>query len=249
MGRTGSVTATRVREDLAAWSRSSRRFRAFAEAYDTKIAKKLRGCVDGDSALDLRLELACAHLLLRERPFDLVYEPGKASGGRSADFEVRYTTSLAFALEVARLRPRNGSAGTTAASSAADGEPPDAFAQAYGAPFQDLVSRKLGQLAPGMANVLLVGVDAPQLDDAGLGAVMLHLQQRIEGGDGTLLDRHGIAGRGGFFRRYQRLSAVAVLRFPSDASGAPAFWGNPQARIALPNKVRAALVRGLTGEP
>lgn len=57
------------------WLSTSRRFRTFAEAYQTKIRSKLRGAGDVEALQDLLFELEIAHWLLQEKRFQLAYEP------------------------------------------------------------------------------------------------------------------------------------------------------------------------------
>lgn len=213
-------------DELAAWLADSRRFAAFAAAHLPKVRKKLRAPGDREDLGDLRLELETARLLLRERALSLRYEP--PGEGRGPDFEVAFTTRFAFGVEVARVRP---AAAGPLAGAALDGR------------LADVVVRKLGQLLPDRANVLLVGVDAPPPDEPAVRAAMLAAQRRAEAGDPALVGRHGLQGRGDFFRRYRRLSAVLVRGTPLRAADPLVLWDNPQAERPLPSEVRTALVR------
>ena len=60
-----------LHDEIAGWLRSSRRFRAFAEAHREKIRKKLRSATDADARLDVRAELRVANLLLADRRIGL----------------------------------------------------------------------------------------------------------------------------------------------------------------------------------
>ncbi len=222
-------------EAISAWSARAPRFRRFASDYDDKIRKKIRGCSDPESLLDLWLELETAYRLLSERSLSLAYEPTKAAGGRAPDFEVTFTTSASFILEVARMRPRSGAAGES-------GGPEAGPLDAHGAMVAAVVARKLAQLAPGRPNVLLIGAAAP-VEPGDVASAMVRLQRRAEGGDAVLLERHGFRNASGFFRRFQRLSGVIVRRFPDGDGSVAALWQNPQARHTIANRVRAALAR------
>ena len=90
--------------EFEGWVRGSRRFRAFASSYSTKIRAKLKNA-DGDNGLkDLRAELETAALLLREERFTLEYEKYAASKQRGPDFTVTFKTHIPFNVEVRRLR-------------------------------------------------------------------------------------------------------------------------------------------------
>jgi hypothetical protein len=74
-----------------------------------------------------------------------------------------------------------------------------------------------------------------------LRATMVRLQQRAEQADDIFLRRYRLRDRADFFRHYQRLSEVLV-RGPQVSTMEPtAVWVNPQAKHALPSKVRTAL--------
>src|SRR5262245_26917816 len=88
---------------IAGWLGASRRFTNFADAFRDKIRKKLRTMQEPERLQDLQLELETAYLLLRERSLNLVYEP-QLGGVRFPDFEVSFTTSLTFMVEVTRVR-------------------------------------------------------------------------------------------------------------------------------------------------
>lgn len=211
---------------LAGWLASSRRFTAFVTDFRTKIRKKIRATQELESLLDLRLELETAYLLLRERPFSLVYEPQRSGQTRGPDFAVTFTTSTLFTVEVTRLRLVQDSPRSLAVERLAE-----------------MVCSKLGQLPPQRSNVLLVGVEGLRLTQDTLRAAMLHLQQRAERNDAAYLQRHRFRDRADFFNHYQRLSELLV-REPDLQAGEPVIgWINPQAKCPLPGKVRTALYR------
>jgi hypothetical protein len=221
-------------QPTATWLASSRRFVAFVTTFRDKIRKKLRTTLDQESLLDLLLELETAYLLLQERSLSVAYEPEQSGGIRNPDFAVTFTTSLTFMLEVTRLRidPRKTKTET-------DGP-------AYNERLADAICSKLGQLLPQRSNVLLVGMELTQQTDSDLRATLLHLQQRAEGNDPSLLGRYRFRDRADFFRHYQRLSEVLVRGTQARANESPVVWVNPQAKYPLPSKVRTALYRSQT---
>jgi hypothetical protein len=109
-----------------------------------------------------------------------------------------------------------------------------------------MVCSKLGQLLPQRSNLLLVGAEAPHMTHYDLHATMLRVQQRAEGNDSNVVDRHGFRDRADFFLHYQRLSALLVRGTTLQAGEPVVVWVNPQAKYPLPAKVRTVLSRSHT---
>ena len=216
---------------MEAWLASSRRFTAFVTSHHTKIRKKIRVAQEPESLRDLQLELETAYLLLRERSLSLAYETQHPQHGRSPDFEVTFTTSLVFMVEVTRMRAAQPK--TPAISLPRDR-------------FTDMLGSKLGQLMPQRSNLLIVGVESPQLTQADVHAAMLRIQQRAEGNDASMVQRHGFRDRANFFQHYQRLSALLMRGTPLQAGEPVVIWDNPQAKHPLPARVRTVLSRSHT---
>jgi len=95
--------ADSLKDEVAGWLASSRRFRAFAEAHRDKIRKKLRGATDPEARLDVRAELRVAHLLLADRRIELAFE-AYGSGRAGPDFSVTFRDAPSLNLEVTRPR-------------------------------------------------------------------------------------------------------------------------------------------------
>ena len=220
-------------EPVGGWLASSRRFTAFVNANHTKIRKKLRTAQEPESLRDLQLELETAYLLLREQTLNVVYEAQHPRLGRSPDFEVSFTTSLVFMVEVTRMRAIAPKIPTLMSSPLDDR-------------FTDMLGSKLGQLLPQRINLLIVGLEAPGPTQPDFQAVMLRIQQRAEGNDPGIVQRHGFRDRSHFFQHYQRLSALLVREIPLQTGEAAVLWHNPQAKYPLPAKVRTALLRSHT---
>lgn len=216
---------------IEAWLASSRRFTAFVTSHHTKIRKKIRVAQEPESLRDLQLELETAYLLLRERSLSLAYETQHPQHGRSPDFEVSFTTSLVFMVEVTRMRAA---------------QPRTPSISLPGDRFSDMLCSKLGQLLPQRSNLLIVGVEAPQLTLADVHAAMLRLQQRAEGNDASVVQRHGFRDRADFFQHYQRLSALLMRGTPLQVGEPVVIWDNPQAKHRLPARVRTMLFRSHT---
>lgn len=214
---------------VATWLGDSRRFTHFANTFRDKIRKKLRTMQDRERLQDLQLELETAYLLLRERSLDLVYE-SQLGRVRFPDFEVTFTTSLTFMVEVTRLR--------TPARPALIPDVSERIA--------DAMCDKLGQFPPQRSNILLVGIDGPCPMPTDLHAALLRIQQRAERNDATLLQQHGFRDRTDFFRQYQRLSEILIRGSQLQAGESVVAWVNPQAKYPLPSKVRTALYRSHT---
>lgn len=226
-----------LKEDVATWVASSRRFATFATTFRDKIRKKVRTTQEPENLLDLRLELETAYLLLQERVLNVLYEPLQSKQGRSPDYAVTYTTSLTFMVEVTRLRadPKPVLADAPV-SAVAPAEPP------VDERLVDAICGKLGQLLPQHSNVLLLGVEALPLTPDALRVTMLRIQQRAERNETAFLRRHRFSDRALFFQQYQRLSEILV-RGPGWPAEEPFAWVNPQAKQPLPSKVRTALYR------
>lgn len=204
-----------------AWLASSRRFLTFAEAAKSKIRKKIRAAQTPDSVAAVALEFETAYLLLRERAFSVEYEPSVAGQTRAPDFAVTFTAHSTFMLEVTRLH----------------GAPPA---------IADAVCGKLGQLAAGRSNVVLIGSPGPALTQGVLHEVMRDLQQRAERQDSTVLRQSRFRDRAQFFQQYRRLSEVLLCGLPRQDSTLPTGWANPQAQHPLPGKIHTALLRSQT---
>ena len=222
---------------MATWLTSSRQFTAFVNAHHTKIRKKLRVAQEPESLHDIQLELETAYLLLRERSLSLVYEPQHPNLGRSPDFAVTFTTSLVFMVEVTRLR--------TVGQITSPDMQENIGGTSLSDRFSDMLCSKLGQLLSKRSNLLLVGVEDPRLTQDDLRTTMLRIQQRAEGNDSSVINKHGYHDRADFFRHFQRLSAILVRGL--HLHGEPVvIWDNPQAKYPLPAKVRTALSRSHT---
>jgi hypothetical protein len=229
---------------MATWLAASRRFAAFVTDFRTKIRKKLRATQEIESLLDLRLELETAYLLLRERSFNLVYEPQRSGQSRGPDFAVTYTTSTLFMVEVTRLRiAQDSPRGPAQAQEPAPLLHTASTRSLAEERLAELVCSKLSQLPPQRSNVLLVQVEGVRLAPDTLRTAMIHLQRRAERNEDAYLQRHQFRDRADFFNHYQRLSELLV-RGPELQAGEPVIgWVNPQAKYPLPGKVRTALYR------
>ncbi len=211
--------------ELAQWAGESPRFRAFAETYRDKIRKKLRGAADEQYLLDLRCELLVARLLLRERSFALEYEKGGVGTRRAADFLVTFKTHTPLNVEVRRIRPT---------------ERPEQSSEHNLGKLAGVLSQKLGQLAPGMLNMLALHYDAALPAGFDAAGMLAALRLRAERGDDELFARRGFAGARDFLRHWARLHAVLFL-LPQPH--APALWLNSQARPRIPDDLRRAMAR------
>lgn len=232
-----------LRRQMANWLASSKRFAAFVNDNQAKIRKKLRTALEPETARGLELELETAYLLLRERTLTVVYEPQQHTRQRGPDFAVSYTTHCTFMVEVTRLKSgQPATPATSAGQATGSGNCPATFGDRFAGAF----CSKLGQLLPGHCNVLIIGVEGgcppvAEVDDA-----LYALQRRAEANDPLLL-RHGFRDRGAFFRQFQRLSTLLVRPVPLEAGSAAVAWDNSQGKVALPAKVRTALLASQRG--
>jgi hypothetical protein len=224
-------------QTMAGWFDSSRRFTDFVNNNHTKIRKKIRTSQDSERLRDLQLELETAYLLLRERALSVQYETQHPREGRSPDFEVMFTSSISFMVEVTRMR-------THQQENRSEAEEQAVFP--FEERFIDMLCSKLGQLLAQRGNILVVGTETMELNQDELYGILRHLQKRAEGNDSSILQRHGFRDRADFFRYYQRLSAILLRGTPLQNDEPVLFWENPQAKYPLPSKVRTALLRSHT---
>jgi hypothetical protein len=210
---------------FAAWVASSARFHAFAELYRDKIRKKLRGIRDEEGLRDLQFELEMAFLLLGERRFTVEYEKGGVGKQRGPDFCVTYKTHTPFNVEVKHIR---------LADPATRSDQQEFSKLAYTA------CQKIGQLPPGMMNLLVVAYDGGVHNGFDVAGAMTRLRTLAEQKDEVFFTRRGFAGSRDFLKQYTRLSA-ALFR---GSGGAPSvLWANALAKHRLPADLRGILLR------
>jgi hypothetical protein len=195
------------------WLDDSRRFRDFAEAYATKIRKKARLATDTDKLLDLRCELETAYRLLQDKKFDVAYEKQSASGGRAPDFSVMYRTHTPFNVEVTRPR----------------------IDDQIAAKLMETLCDKVGQMQPGVVNVLVIY--APNASGDHMVAAATDLRALAERKVEDYFTKRGFRDARTFIRQFQNLSAV-ILK-----TTAAFIWANSLAKKPLPDDLRKALQR------
>jgi hypothetical protein len=240
---------------LTAWMAESPRFTAFVETYRDKIRKKMRVVPDTPGALDLRSELAVAHALLTDRRLAVAYEPYASAKRRGPDFSVTYRANLVFNVEVARIRE------DLAREEDAGREQTAALARKEERVVRILLD-KLGQMQPGMANLLVIqaaprwvqAIDLPRL----MQAVKLRVERRdpafFGAGPAGAANSFGAASSSGasssgavaasryrdpagFYKDFLRLSAILLWPEGGDAASAKQLWVHKSARPALPEAV------------
>ncbi len=211
--------AAEVRQRVTA----SRRFRAFAEAYRDKIRKKARGSRDDEAQRDLAFELAVAALILDDGRFALEYEP-YGVGQRAPDFRLTFRGGARCNIEARRLRSVRAKSD---------------------APLRAALTRsicdKLGQLPPGMMNVVALGIVDPSTAAPMLVAIMRELEVGAVAKDDARFRERGFSGARDFLRYYRRLSGVLWI-----SEGAPPqadLWRSPLARHPLAADIGRALAR------
>src|SRR5262245_14508459 len=166
---------------LAEWMIASPRFAAFVETYRAKIRKKVRGMRDAEGLRDLQLELETAYLLLQAHQLTVAYEPYGTGKARGPDFAATFTTSVTFNVEVTRMRVSSRERSKEGLGDPADGTADSPLeAQHEAGRLADIVCGKLGQMVPGMINVLVVVAESNAVLALDVGGAMLRLQQRAE---------------------------------------------------------------------
>ena len=205
--------------EFEGWLRGTRRYQAFATTHRAKIRAKLRNAHQDGGLDDVRAELETAALLLGEERFAVEYETYAARKQRGPDFTVTFRTHTPFNVEVRRVRGGEEDDETRAARLAA------------------VLLDKVGQMPPGIANVLwlIVEGDITADDMARAAAGLVRAAERKEE---EYFTRRGFDSAADFLRQYGRVSGVA-LRRPAQV----VVWLNPMARHKLPPGIATAIER------
>ena len=205
-------------DDLLQWMVASSRFTAFVETYRDKIRKKIRVTRQPESVLDLRGELEVAYCLLSDRRLAVAYEPYASVKRRGPDFAVTYRENLVFNIEVARMRVDES--GVAVHHLARNEER-----------FLRILLYKLGQMQPGMPNLLVIHTRKELARSIDLGKLMQEIKTRVEGKDPSFYDISRYASPAAFYKDFLHLSAILLW-----TAGAQ-LWVNKQARPGLAVKV------------
>ena len=203
---------------LMQWMEASARFTAFVETCRDKVRKKIRVIRDAESAMDLGGELEVAYCLLSDRRLSVVYEPYASAKRRGPDFAVTYRANLAFNIEVARVRvEKNGIEKIDL------GRKEERILR--------ILVDKLGQMQPGMANLLVIHTQEDLSRSIDLDRLMQDLKIRAERKDPSFYIATRYASPATFYRDFLHLSAILLW-----TPGAQP-WVNKQARPVLAEKV------------
>jgi hypothetical protein len=194
---------------------ASSRFSAFVETYRDKIRKKIRLTREPESALDLRGELEVAYCLLSDRRLAVAYEPYASAKRRGPDFAVTYRANLVFNIEVARMRME-------------ESDLPRKEER-----FLRILLYKLGQMQPGMPNLLVIHTRKELARSINLGRLMQEIKTRVEGKDPSFYDISHYTSPAAFYKDFLRLSGILLWAAPPEAQ----LWVNKQARPALAAEV------------
>jgi len=213
---------------FTAWVTTSPRFRAFAETYRTKIRKKIRGIKDEPGLRDLQFELEVAYLLLQERRFTVEYEKYGVGKQRSPDFHVTFRANVPFNVEVNSIR--------------FSAQEQRSLQQEFGK-LASTVCQKIGQLAPGMLNLLVLSYEHDRVDGFDGPAALVQLRRLAEQKDDAFFARRGLADARDFLKQYQRLSAALFRIHQEDGAIQSALWLNSNAKHHLPDDLRNALLK------
>ena len=226
---------------MSRWIGLSRRFKAFATTYRDKIRKKIRVTQSDAGIKDLEVELETAYWLLQEQRFAVAYEPYSSQKTRGPDFAVTFK-SITFNVEVTRIGSREME-GTLPAPEAPT--TPWHDPQQVGGRLMDTVYDKLGQMRPGMINVLIVVTDGDIARVLDINQAMARLRERAERKEASLFGRYGFVKTADFFKYYLRLSGVLVRTVgKQDGTAHSILWANNQAKHAIPGPIRTSLQRG-----
>ncbi|HMB21408.1 MAG TPA: hypothetical protein VKP08_01190 [Anaerolineales bacterium] len=191
--------------ELAQWMEASARFTLFVETYRDKIRKKVRLARELETALDLRGELIVPYALLNDRRLDVAYEPYASAKRRGPDFAVTYRTNLTFNIEVARMRAEESS--------------DDRFLR--------LLLYKLGQMQPGMSNLLIIH----NRGTLNLERFMQDVKLKAEKKDAAFYEVSRYPNPAAFYKDFLRLSAILLWTRETQ------LWINKQAKPSLEEKI------------
>lgn len=203
---------------LLGWMQASARFTAFVESYRDKIRKKIRGSRERESLLDLRGELEVAYCLLNDQRLAVAYEPYASEKRRGPDFAVTYRSNLVFNIEVSRMRMEESGPGEIDISRK-EGR------------FLRILLAKLGQMQPGMANLLAIHAPEELARSIDLGRLMQEVKTRADGKDPSFYAASRYASPADFYKDFLRLSGIVLWAEHVQ------MWVNKQARPGLPEKV------------
>lgn len=203
---------------LLRWMEASSRFTAFVDTYRDKIRKKVRLTREPENALDLRSELEVAYYLLNDRRLAVAYEPYASVKKRGPDFAVTYRTNLIFNIEVTRIRAEESEANGLVLARNEER-------------FLRILLDKLGQMQPGIPNLLVIHTQEDLARSLDLGKVMQSIKSRAEANDPTFYAISRYTRPVDFFKNFLHLSAILVW-----ACNTP-VWVNKQARPILAENV------------
>lgn len=189
--------------ELLQWMETSPRFTAFVDTYRDKIRKKLRITRDPESILDLRSELDTARGLLGDRRLDIQYEPYASAKRRGPDFAVTYRTNQKFNVEVARMRMPTEER------------------------FLRLLLYKLGQMQPGMPNLLVIHIENEPTRSLNLDTLMQNIKLQVEKKDPVFYELSRYTSPAAFYKDFLHLSAILIWAAETQT------WVNKQARPPL----------------
>lgn len=206
--------------EFGEWAGGSRRFRAFAATYATKIRAKVRNLRDESGIQDLRAELEIAVRLCQSERFTVEYEKYAASKQRGPDFTVTFKTHTPFNVEVRRIKSREF------------GEDSDRRINKL----MNALCDKVGQMPPSMINLLWLAGDL-EIAEADLVAALKALRQLAERKVEAWFTARGFSSAQ-FLKNDTRLSGIINRQ-----AGAIVVWLNPLARHPVPSDIVTAIQR------
>ncbi|MPY68210.1 hypothetical protein F8S09_16260 [Deinococcus sp. SDU3-2] len=213
---------------LRRWSQASPPFLKFAQAHAAKIRKKVRLASSEGEGRDLLAELAVAALLVADPRCAVGYEPPHPAGQRGPDFEVIFKGHTSLRVEVTRLRLPEDE----------EGDPVGTGAVRRVA---RVICDKIGQCAPGGANLLIIVVPPGAVREALVPAALRLLDGPVPSG----LRPEDVRE---FQRHRQRLGAVALCSLSAEGQVLAAhLWTNPTAKHSLPPDFARFLLRATDG--
>jgi hypothetical protein len=207
--------------EFESWVKNSRRFKAFAIDYRSKIRTKLKNVRDEAGMKDLRAELQSAVLLLQEASFALEYERYAALKQRGPDYTVIFKTHTPFNIEIRRIRSIEF----------------DEDSEARITKLMAVLCDKVGQMPASIVNLLWLTAER-EIPEAELNQAALTLRQLADRKVEEFFTKRGFKNAADFLKQYRQLSGIILQQ-----NGKTILWQNVIAQHKTPPDIVRAIQR------
>lgn len=224
---------------LEYWLTSCGRFNDFAHSYRDKIRSKVRNATTDADLDDVWFELEIPYLFLLDERFEVEYEKRLLSGGRCPDYRVSFENSTVFNVEVGRIRGVHA-----AAPNGSSGPIPVPYTHKEFWKLRDAICEKLGQMVPGMINLLILSSASDTHEDVDLFWARNFINQLAAENDDAFFVKKGFEGTQDFLRQFKNLSGVlfrSTWISVDQTSDRNSLWCNDQADEPIPEAIKEYL--------